>query len=47
MQATTSHGMQHPQPARGPTWDTIKQESLLHIQKTTSGIAPYSQPIEW
>ena len=43
MQATTSHGMQHPQPARGPTWDPIKQETILHIQKTISGTTPDSQ----
>ena len=43
MQATTSDGMQHPQPARGPTWDPIKQEAVLHIQKTCSSIAHNSQ----
>ena len=33
MQATTSPGRQHPQPARGPIWDTIIQESTLQTQR--------------
>ena len=47
MQATTSHGMQHPQPARGPTWDPIKQETILHIQKTCNITAHNSQAMNY